>query len=169
MEKFTLKDDSISLIPLEESDYEILYSVAEDPEIWKHHPQTDRYTETGFATYFDKLIHCDLAFLIKDNNRIIGATSFYDFDFLERQVTIGYTFLAKSYWGTGTNKKVKTLLLKKAFEFVDTVIFHVGVSNLVSQKALLNIAAIKTENDSKLSNDDNTKYVFSIHKNDYLK
>jgi hypothetical protein len=38
---------------------------------------------------------------------------------------------------------MKKLMLDYAFTFVDTVLFHIGATNLRSQKAILNIGAKK--------------------------
>ena len=60
-----------------------------------------------------------------------------------RRIKIGYTFFARSCWGKPFNQQVKHLMLGHAFTFVDAVIFHVGVSNIRSQKAMEKLGAVK--------------------------
>ena len=47
-----LENDFVQLISLEESDFESLYSVASDPEIWEQHPNKDRYKREIFQNFF---------------------------------------------------------------------------------------------------------------------
>lgn len=169
MEKFTISKGSLVLSPLKTSDFERLFEVGSDPEIWKMHPDFNRYQREGFTQYFNKIMEGDLPFLITDNGNIIGATSYYDYDEGESQIAIGYSFLKKSYWGTSTNKTIKNLMLKKAFEFVDKVIFHVASSNIVSQKALANIGAIKVKEYAEPEGSENNKVLFQILKKEYKK
>ena len=72
------------------------------------------------------------------------AQGFMIFKPLESSVHIGYTFLAKKYWGKGYNKALKSLMLNHAFKYVDKVIFHVGSNNIPSQKAMNKLGALKT-------------------------
>lgn len=169
MEKVTLSGNGISLIPLNEEDFEALYLVGSDPAIWEQHPNSDRYQKEVFKSYFQKLVESDLAFLIWDtgNNKIIGSSCYYDFDSALSQIAIGYTFLAKNYWGGTTNKIVKHLMIFHAFTFVETVIFHVGVKNLRSQKALEKIGATRTETILDITNSFPEKYIYRIKKLDF--
>ena len=75
----------------------------------------------------------------------IGSTRFYDFNETNKIVLIGYTFLARSHWGGTYNPALKSLMLDHAFNFVDTVLFHVGVDNTRSQKAMEKSGAAKVE------------------------
>ncbi len=56
---------------------------------------------------------------------------------------IGWTFLARKYWGGLYNRELKDLMLAHAFRFVETVVFYVGENNIRSQKATEKIGAIK--------------------------
>ena len=61
-----LENDFVQLIPLEESDFESLYSVASDPEIWEQHPNKDRYKREIFQNFFQGAIESKGAFKIID-------------------------------------------------------------------------------------------------------
>lgn len=140
-----LQNDLVQLIPLLESHFEELYAVASDPLIWEQHPNPDRYQRPVFSNYFTGAIESKGAFLIRDltSGAAIGSSRFYDYEPDHRRIKIGYTFFARSCWGKPFNQQVKRLMLEHAFTFVDAVIFHVGASNIRSQKAMEKLGAVK--------------------------
>ena len=166
----TLHDHLTKLIPLEESDFERLYAVASDPLIWEQHPSKDRYKREVFKTYFDGAVESQSAFLIfeKATGELMGSTRFYDFKPDGPSVAIGYTFLTCKYWGGKYNHAVKKLLLDHAFQFVNTVFFHIGADNIRSQKAILNIGAAKVnEVDFDYYGGKLLHYEYAINKQDW--
>ncbi|MBA3705214.1 MAG: GNAT family N-acetyltransferase [Bacteroidetes bacterium] len=141
----TLKNDFVKIQPLKKADFETLYKVASDPLIWEQHPNKDRYQREVFEIFFKGAIESGGAFLVFDNKgEAIGSSRFYDFNKNESSVLIGYTFLAKTHWGTTYNKALKTLMLNHAFKFVDKVFFHIGSNNLRSQRSIEKLGAKKT-------------------------
>jgi RimJ/RimL family protein N-acetyltransferase len=140
-----LHNEQVVLIPLSSADFERLYAVACDPLIWEQHPNKNRYQEKVFATYFEGAIASGGAFLVCDGltGQPIGSTRFYDFDAAASEVKIGYTFFARSHWGTTCNRATKTLMLNYAFQHVDKVIFHIGAFNTRSQIAISRLGAVK--------------------------
>jgi len=58
-------------------------------------------------------------------------------------VEIGWTFLARAYWGGEYNGELKRLVLNHAFRFVERVVFIIGVTNFRSQKAIEKIGGIR--------------------------
>ena len=103
----TLENDQIKLIPLQESDLEMLYKVASDPKIWENHPAKNRYKREEFQFFLDSALASKSAFLVYDvaTNELIGSTRYYNLDTANSAVAIGYTFLAKKYWGSGITKR----------------------------------------------------------------
>ncbi len=75
---------------------------------------------------------------------IIGSTRFHGYDPDRREVEIGWTFLARDYWGGDYNREMKQLMLEHAFKYVDNVIFRIGVQNFRSQRATEKIGASGT-------------------------
>lgn len=140
-----LENDRTLLLPLNESDFDALYAVASDPKIWEQHPQPDRWKESVFRSFFEGAIKSKGAFKIVDKKTgaIAGSTRFYDYDAQSRSIFIGYTFYAVGHWGTGLNATAKKLMLDYAFPYVDTVLFHVGTTNIRSQKAVEKLGAHK--------------------------
>ena len=114
-----------------------------DPLIWEQHPEPDRYTHDVFQRYFDGAIASRGAFAIIDRRTgaMIGSSRYCNLDPAERQVEIGWTFLARSFWGGLYNRELKSLMLDHAFRFVDRVVFVVGENNLRSRRALEKIGA----------------------------
>ena len=141
----TIQNDLIKIEPLAATDFEILFAVASDPLIWEQHPNKNRYQRAEFENYFKGAIESGGAFLISDSNtgQIIGSSRYYDLNELEKSILIGYTFIAKSHWGGKYNPALKSLMLNHAFQFVDTVFFHVGAANTRSQKAMEKLGAEK--------------------------
>lgn len=140
-----LENENFKLIPLKESDFERLFEVASDPKVWEQHPNKDRYKREVFENFFKGAIESKGAFLIvdKQSQEVLGSTRFYDFNEEKNSILIGYTFYGTKSWGKNVNPQVKKLMLDYIFEFVETVIFHVGKSNVRSQKAMEKLGATK--------------------------
>jgi RimJ/RimL family protein N-acetyltransferase len=142
-----LKGDLLELRPLATDDWDELFAVASDPLIWEQHPEPDRYKENVFTIFFKEAMECGGAFVIinRKTQQIIGSTRFYEYDPEKSEIEIGWTFLARKYWGGQFNAEMKKLLLDHAFKFVESVVFLVGEDNLRSQKAMEKVGATKVE------------------------
>jgi len=124
--------------------------VASDPLIWEQHPASDRYREDVFREFFREALETGSAFVVIDRktDRIIGSSRYHlidqqGFDRSESVVEIGWTFLARAYWGGNYNGELKRLMLDHAFRFVERVVFVIGVTNFRSQKALEKIGGVR--------------------------
>ena len=140
-----LKGELIDLRPLKPDDWKELFAVASDPLIWEQHPESDRHLEDVFKIFFSDALESRGAFVILDRmtQQIIGSTRFYGYDPEKSEIEIGWTFLARKYWGGRFNAEMKQLLLNHAFKFVESVVFFVGEDNARSQKAMEKVGAIK--------------------------
>jgi RimJ/RimL family protein N-acetyltransferase len=134
----TLVGQSISLRPVKEGDFEALFAVASDPLIWEQHPEPLRYQRAVFEGFFAGALASGGALVVIDNRTgdIIGSSRYYEWKAATREVAIGYTFLARSYWGGAANAEMKRLMLQNAFRCADVVWFHVGKNNRRSRKAM---------------------------------
>jgi RimJ/RimL family protein N-acetyltransferase len=141
----TLSNDIVILEPLKSTDFERLYQVASDPLVWEQHPNKNRYQRSEFENYFKGAMESGGAFLFsnKQSGEVIGSSRFYDWDAEKKNVFIGYTFLSRNCWGKGFNKAIKELMLNHAFQYADTVQFHVGANNTRSQIAMGRIGGEK--------------------------
>jgi RimJ/RimL family protein N-acetyltransferase len=139
-----LTGELLELRPLRPDDFDALYAVASDPLIWEQHPSSDRYKEDVFREYFRGAMDSGGAFVILDakTGRVIGSSRYHGYDERSSEIEIGWTFLAREYWGGIYNGELKQLMLGHAFRFVERVLFLVGPTNLRSQKALEKIGAV---------------------------
>ena len=140
-----LKGELIELRPLKPQDWDDLFAVASDPLIWEQHPESDRYKEDVFKVFFREAMESGGAFVIIDrkNQQIIGSTRFHGYAPEKSEIEIGWTFLARKYWGGRYNRELTQLMLAHAFKFVENVVFLVGENNVRSQKATEKIGGIK--------------------------
>ena len=140
-----LKGELIELRPLGSEDWDDLFAVASDPLIWEQHPERDRYKEDIFKVFFREALESGGTFVIidKKSQQIIGSTRFHGHDPEKSEIEIGWTFLARNYWGGRYNRELKQLMLAHAFKFVESVVFFVGQNNVRSQKATERIGGIR--------------------------
>ena len=132
--------------PLQEDDFENLFSAASDPLIWEQHPNKNRYQQKEFENYFKGAIESGGAFLVKDalTQEVIGSSRYSDYSEENDVVSIGYTFFIRRCWGKGYNYALKELMLDHIFQYVANVNFYIGAVNKRSQISIERIGAIKT-------------------------
>ncbi|KMS50875.1 acetyltransferase [Novosphingobium barchaimii LL02] len=143
-----LEGSRLTLRPLLPEDWEALFALASDPAIWVVHPAHDRWQEPVFRVFFDEAIASGGAFAIIDNasGEIAGSTRYGAAEAeAPGEIEIGWSFLARKYWGRGHNAEFKRLMLAHALEHFDRVIFQVGADNVVSRRAMANIGGILTD------------------------
>lgn len=140
----TLNGARLTIRPVKIADWDSMFAAAADPEIWKLHPASDRYTEKAFKQYFDGAIESGSAFAFVDrqSGEVIGSSRYHGLDPVASEIEIGWTFLARNYWGGSYNAEIKQLMLEHAFQFVDAVVFWVGETNLRSRRAMEKIGGI---------------------------
>lgn len=141
-----LRGELLELRPLRESDFDDLFAVAADPLIWEQHPASDRWREDQFRLFFRGAMESGGAFVVLDatDGRVIGSSRYFGYDAERSEVEIGWTFLARRYWGGRYNGEMKRLMLQHAFGFVDRVIFLVGPRNFRSRRAVEKIGGVCT-------------------------
>jgi N-acetyltransferase len=139
----TLSGALIELRPLRASDWGALYAVASDPLLWAQHPARDRYQEDVFREFFRVALESQSALVASElqSGAVIGSSRYHNFNAAEREIEIGWTFLARTYWGGRYNGEMKQLMLTHAFTFVERVIFCIGAQNIRSQLAVQRIGA----------------------------
>jgi RimJ/RimL family protein N-acetyltransferase len=140
-----LVGDLVELRPLREDDFADLYAAAADPLIWEQHPVPNRHEKATFRTYFSEHLASGGALVAIDRRggRIVGQSRFHGYDARNSEVEIGWTFLARSYWGGDYNGEMKRLMLAHAFRFVRRVVFLVDPQNVRSQRAVEKIGAVR--------------------------
>lgn len=139
----TLIGDNLMLRPLTKSDWEAMYAVASDPLLWELHPAWDRYKEPVFREYFAGAIRSRgaLAVIDRATGSIIGGSRYANFVPERNEIEIGWSFLARDYWGGAFNRELKVLMLTHAFRFFDSIRFNIGATNVRSRRAIEKIGA----------------------------
>ena len=160
-----LEGERLLLRPLEPSDWDALYAIASDPQVWEQHPMHDRWREDVFRAFFDDALAKGgaLAVIDKSSDAIIGSSRFQQYEPEDGgSVEIGWTFLAPRCWGKGINHEMKRLMLAHAFEFVERVDFRVSETNWRSRQALENIGAERTRR-TELSRYDGKRVIHIVY------
>lgn len=164
----TLEGSLVRLRPLRPDDWEQLLAVASDPLIWEQHPQRERYKAEVFRDFFDTAIDSGGAFAVLDmqSAKMIGSTRYTAYDEENSEIEIGWTFLARQYWGGAYNREMKKLMLEHAFRFVDSVVFLVGPQNFRSQRAVEKIGGVREGMRANQARPDNV--LFRIRREDWI-
>jgi RimJ/RimL family protein N-acetyltransferase len=141
----TLVGELVEARPLVEEDFAELRAAAADPLLWEQHPDSGRWREDVFRAYFDDHLASGgaLAIVERATRALIGATRYANFDPGSSEVEIGWTFLARPYWGGMYNADLKRIMLEHAFRSVRTVVFLVGEDNVRSRRAVEKLGAVE--------------------------
>jgi RimJ/RimL family protein N-acetyltransferase len=143
-----LEDERVRLRPLRADDWDALFAVASDPLIWAQHPAHDRWQEPVFRAFFGDALAQGGALLAIDAKTgvVIGSSRYQGLEEADGgSVEIGWTFLARRYWGGTFNHAMKRLMLAHALASVAECRFLVGETNTRSRRALERIGAKLTD------------------------
>jgi RimJ/RimL family protein N-acetyltransferase len=148
-----LEGELLALRPLRSDDFDALFAVASDPLIWEQHPEWNRYQEPVFREFFRGAIESGGALVAIDRatGKVIGSSRFHGFDPATGEVEVGWSFLARAYWGGPYNGEMKRLMLGHAFRWADRVIFIIGPENIRSRRAVEKIGGtvLRMQNDAQ--------------------
>ena len=138
----SLDDGALSIAPLAEAHREGLRAAcAADPAIWDIYPVS--MLGDAFDPAFDAMRGTPnrLAFAILDGRAVAGCASFWP-DAANAVVEIGGTYLAPAWRGGSFNRRIKTLMLDRAFGLgVRRVEFRVDTRNMRSCRAVEKLGA----------------------------
>ena len=140
----TLTGATVNLSPLQAEDWDALFAVASDPLIWEVHPAHDRWQEPVFRRFFADAMASAGCLVVRDkaSGAVIGSSRYDRTRVKPGEVEIGWTFLARAYWGGTTNREIKTLMIGHALRWFDAAVFYVGASNIRSRKAMEKIGGV---------------------------
>ncbi len=141
----------VRLEPMRAQHLDALAEVAFDDRIW-------RYMTTWVKTREDLRAWVEWALametggttlpwvtILKEENRVVGATRFADLDRRHGTVELGYTWLAPEFHGAGLNPEAKLLQLAYGFETLG--LRRVGLKthheNVQSQAAMRKLGAVE--------------------------
>ena len=151
LEQISLNGKYIRLEPLSKKHKDGLIKVIEDGKLWELFV-TIIPTIENIKEFIDKAIEKHqtgngLTFIIinKNDNNIVGSTSFMNANLDHKKIEIGYTFLAKSIQKTFINTETKLLMLTYAFETLklNRVELLADFFNHNSQNAITRLGAKK--------------------------
>ncbi|RZJ69784.1 GNAT family protein [Flavobacterium sp.] len=146
---FALEDDRVLLRPMVSADVEnLLYLSENEPEIWKYSLIQAGGGRENLANYIATALSAkekemEFPFVVFDKSagKFAGSTRFYDINFAQKSLQLGYTWYGKEFQGSGLNKHCKFLLLRFAFENLgmERVEFRADASNERSIAAMKSI------------------------------
>jgi RimJ/RimL family protein N-acetyltransferase len=140
-----MQDGELRLQSLGEEHREPLRQVcAEDLDIWQIY--SANYAGTDFDANFDicLLPMKQVAFAIFDGDRLVGMSSYLYIDEVHHTLEIGRTYIAPSVRGTGLNRRLKQLMLDRAFASGFTrVEFRIDTRNGRSMAAVEKLGAVR--------------------------
>ena len=100
-----------------------LWEAAQDPEVWRWLPVHAAADRQSFHRWFEDAAArrdagLDVPFAVVElgSGRAIGSTRYLTLRPEHRGLEIGWTWNARSAWGSGANGEAKLLLLRHAFE-----------------------------------------------------
>ena len=163
-----LVGERLELRPLRESDWDTLWPVANDRELWAMHPSHDRWQEPVFRAFFADALEQGGALLAveRESGRTVGSSRFQGYEEADGgSVEIGWTLLARDKWGSGLNDEMKRLMLDHAFRFVSRVLFKVGEHNLRSRRAVEKLGARLTG--ERLARGEQVNLVYALERADW--
>src|SRR5574337_279392 len=104
-----LQHKNVTLTVLNPSDFDVLKELARDDAIWKVQRLSCRDEQMFKTVWFDKALDQmqrgkRIAFIIRQNDNVIGSSSFYEIEPENKTLWLGYTWYHPQYWGTGLNK-----------------------------------------------------------------
>ncbi|MGH7524369.1 MAG: GNAT family N-acetyltransferase [Gemmatimonadales bacterium] len=136
--------DLLRLRPLVSGDFDDLFAVAADPLLWEQHPARDRWQKDVFSRLFDESLASGGALVAEamSDGQVIGSSRYFGYNEAASEIEIGWSFLARKYWGGRYNREMKRLMLAHAFRFVNQVVFLIGRNNIRSQRAIEKIGAV---------------------------
>lgn len=136
----TLENSLVRIRPIKSEDLEPLFEVAKDPLIWEQH-HVKRNQRSVFEQFFKESMDSGGGLIIveKSTGEIIGSSRFQLINGFPEGIEIGWTFLARQFWGGRYNKSIKQIMIKHVFQYVDHVVLYINKKNLRSQKAAMKI------------------------------
>lgn len=117
---------------------------AEDSEIWQIY--ATNFGPDGFDESIDGYIANPInrTFVLFDGDELAGMSSFLGIDQGRQTLEIGGTYYRPHLRGTGFNRRVKDMMLKRAFQSgIRRVEFRVDRRNARSQAAMKKLGAVR--------------------------
>ncbi|MCP5329379.1 MAG: GNAT family N-acetyltransferase [Pseudomonadales bacterium] len=149
LQDVVLESETVRLEPLRAEHEEALRYAAQDGELWRlwfTSVPAPENTEAYIATALrDRSLGLALPFAVvhKPTQQVIGCTRYCNAVSQHRRVEIGYTWYAASHQRSAVNTECKLLLLRHAFESLQTIAveFRTHWYNQASRHAIARLGA----------------------------
>ena len=137
--------DHCRALPFSEDHRQALKAAcAEDGEIWEIY--ANNFGEGGFDESISRYVSNpnNRTFLLFEDDELAGMSSFLGIDPNRQALEIGGTYYRPRLRGTGFNRRVKDMMLRRAFEAgIRRVEFRVDRRNARSQAAMKKLGAVR--------------------------
>jgi RimJ/RimL family protein N-acetyltransferase len=117
---------------------------AEDQDVWAIY--ANNFGPDGFDESIDfyRSSKRNLTFVLFDRDELAGMSSYLGIDPSRQTLEIGGTYYRPHLRGTGFNRRVKDMMLKRAFDCgIRRVEFRVDARNARSQAAMKKLGAVR--------------------------
>jgi len=117
---------------------------AEDLDIWEIY--ANNFGPEGFDGSIDRYTSNpnNRTFLLFEGDELAGLSSYLGIDPNRQVLEIGGTYYRPKFRGTGLNRRVKDMMLKRAFDCgIRRVEFRVDIRNTRSQAAMKKLGAVR--------------------------
>jgi RimJ/RimL family protein N-acetyltransferase len=117
---------------------------AEDREVWEIY--ANNFGPDGFDASIDRYISNpnNRTFVLFEGDELAGMSSYLGIDRNRQVLEIGGTYYRPKFRGTGFNRRVKDMMLARAFDCgIRRVEFRVDNRNLRSQAAMKKLGAVR--------------------------
>lgn len=148
----TLEGNSIRLEPLSTSHAADLLAAGRDPGIWTYLPRAPVQHVADVQDWIgaslaasENGLQVPFAIIHKASGRAAGSTRFMDISRPNRNLEIGWTWIAPEFQRSAVNTECKYLLLRHAFEELNAVRVQLKTDarNIQSQRAIERIGAVR--------------------------
>jgi RimJ/RimL family protein N-acetyltransferase len=128
---------------MERADFEAMYRIAANPDLWAQHPVPELCRRDVFQANIDDAFEDKggLTAIEVSTGEIAGYSRYSQRYSGLNAVEIGWTFLSPHLWGGVHNGEMKRNMLRHAFSSFPRVLFRVGEDNWRSRRALEKIGA----------------------------
>jgi len=117
---------------------------AEDGEIWQIY--ANNFGREGFDDSIDRYTSnpANRTFVLFEGDELAGMSSYLGIDRSRQVLEIGGTYYRSKFRGTGFNRRVKDMMLRRAFDSgIRRVEFRVDRRNARSQAAMKKLGAVR--------------------------
>ena len=117
---------------------------AEEKDVWQIY--ANNFAPDGFDESIDRYTSnpTNRTFVLFDGDELVGMSSYLGIDPTRQVLEIGGTYYRPKFRGTGFNRRIKDMMLSRAFSCgVRRVEFRVDRRNLRSQEEMKKLGAIR--------------------------